>query len=318
MKPAPQYEFTEKQHDAVRRSRRLEYVTLAYLGSLIPIMYVVLGSSQAMKTAWVEDCLSLIPPLCFLIGTHICWKKPNKHFPYGYHRVISILFLCAALALLGMGTFLIIDASMKLVTQDYATIGMKELLGVDVWLGWWMILVLFWGTFPPLFLGRAKLKYAQTLNDKILITDGKMNKADWKTGVAAMAGVVGIGMGWWWADPVAAGFIAFDILHDGWSQTKDAVTGLVNRAPTSLENEYLNLPDKVNEALLTLPWVGRAQNRLYEHGHLIFGEGFVSLKQNEQISPHQIQKAIQKIQGLDWRLQNFTLTVLPEEEEHQQ
>ncbi|HSF10740.1 MAG TPA: hypothetical protein VLA60_15120 [Nitrospirales bacterium] len=149
------------------------------------------------------------------------------------------------------------------------------------------------------------------------MTDGKMNKADWETGVAAIAGVLGAGMGWWWADPVAAGFIAFGIIKDGWSQTKDAVTGLVNRAPTSLENEYLNLPDKVNDALLEFPWVGRAQNRLYEHGHLIFGEGFVSLKQNEHISPDQIQDAIQKIKDLDWRLQNFTLTVLPEEKEQQ-
>ncbi len=87
------------------------------------------------------------------------------------------------------------------------------------------------------------------------------------------------------------------------------MTGLVNRAPTSLENEYLNLPDRVNAALLAFPWICKAQNRLYEHGHLIFGEGFIAVNQNDGISPYRIQEAIQHVQDLDWRLQNFTLTV---------
>jgi len=164
-------------------------------------------SSQAMKTAWVEDCLSLIPPVCFLAGSHICWRAPTEHFRYGFHRVISILFLCAALALLVMGGYLLIDALAKLILQEHPTIGMKAYFGVDLWLGWWMILVLLWGTFPPILLGHAKIKYAEALNDKILITDGKMNKADWMTGAAAIAGILGIGLGWWWADAAAAAFI---------------------------------------------------------------------------------------------------------------
>ncbi len=43
--------------------------------------------------------------------------------------------------------------------------------------------------------------------------------------------------------------------------------------------------------------------------HLIFGEGFIAVNQNDGISPYRIQEAIQHVQDLDWRLQNFTLTV---------
>ncbi|WP_373085492.1 cation transporter [Sneathiella sp.] len=314
MNLAPHYEFSNMQIKALRKARILEYVSIVYLISVIVLMYIVMGSSQAMKTAWIEDCLGLIPPICFLIGNHICWRKPTEHYPYGFHRVISILFLCAALALLLMGSYLLIDALIKLVEQEHATIGMKEFFGQDIWLGWWMILALLWGTFPPILLGRAKVKYAKTLNDKILITDGEMNKADWMTAVAAIAGILGIGMGFWWADAAAAAFISFDILKDGWRQTKDAVTGLINRSPTSLENEYLDLPDKVEKKLLSYEWVEDAQARLCEHGHLIFGEGFIKTKDRNPISPSDLLIAMKEVRDLYWRLHGFALTVTANEE----
>lgn len=312
MKLAPQYEFSAEQTKALKKARILEYTTIAYLISVIFLMYIVMGSSQAMKTAWIEDCLSLIPPICFLAGSRICWRPPTEHYPYGFHRVVSILFLCASLALLVMGSYLLVDALIKLVKQEHPTIGMKEFFGIDMWLGWWMILVLLWGTFPPVLLGRAKVKHARTLNDKILITDGKMNKADWMTAVAAIAGVLGIGMGWWWADAVAAAFISFDILKDGWKQTKDAVTGLINRSPKSVDGEYLNLPEKVENKLMEYDWVKKAKVRLYEHGHLFFGEGMIETENNQMISPESIFEARQEIRDYDWRLQDFNLTVVPQ------
>jgi hypothetical protein len=62
MKASPAFEFPPAQEQALRKARRLEWVTIAYLLSVGTVMYLVLGSSQAMKTAWLEDLLSLIPP----------------------------------------------------------------------------------------------------------------------------------------------------------------------------------------------------------------------------------------------------------------
>jgi cation diffusion facilitator family transporter len=311
MRLVPQYEFSEDQHRSLKRARLFEYLTIIYLITVIALMYAVMGSSQALKTAWIEDCLSLVPPICFLVGTHICWRKPNQHYPYGFHRVISILFLCAALALLTMGLYLLFDALIKLFQQEHPTIGKMMFFGHDLWLGWWMIMVLMWGTFPPVLLGRVKLKYGERLNDKILITDGKMNKADWLTGISAMAGVVGIGFGWWWADGVAAALISFDILKDGWRQTRDAVTSLINRAPTSINGGYLQLPEQARQRLLKNGWVVQAEVRLYEHGHIIFGEGFVSSVDDKSVSPRQVNDAVNEVIALDWRLQTLSLMVVP-------
>jgi hypothetical protein len=165
-------------------------------------------------------------------------------------------------------------------------------------------------------LGRAKIPHAEVLNDKILVTDGKMNKADWMTAAAAIGGVIGIGFGAWWADAVAAGFISFDILKDGWAQTCDAVTGLINRSPTSIHGGYLNLPELSAQALEAFPWVERADVRLCEHGHLFFGEGFVELRQGEDLSASRLDEATEAVRKLDWRLSGFIVTAETKREQN--
>ncbi len=46
------------------RARRLEWWTIFFLATIVVVMYFVLGSSQAMKSAWIEDLLSFLPPIC--------------------------------------------------------------------------------------------------------------------------------------------------------------------------------------------------------------------------------------------------------------
>jgi divalent metal cation (Fe/Co/Zn/Cd) transporter len=111
------------------------------------------------------------------------------------------------------------------------------LFGRDLWLGWPMIAVLLWSTIPSMILGRMKVPIARTINDKVLHTDADMQKADWMTGLAAIAGVIGIGFGLWWADAAAAGLISFGILHDGIAGLRASSAELVDGAPRKLEKD---------------------------------------------------------------------------------
>lgn len=60
--------------------------------------YRILGSSQAMKTAWMEDLLGLVAPISFLIASKVAIGRPNKKFPFGYHRANSIAYLVGAVS----------------------------------------------------------------------------------------------------------------------------------------------------------------------------------------------------------------------------
>src|SRR5690606_15967186 len=103
--------------------------------------------------------------------------------------------------------------------------------------------------------------------------------------------------------------IAFDIVKDGYHQTKDALMGLVDHAPTELDGTFEELPEKVEAALCALDWVESADVRLHEQGHLIFGEGFVSLHDRKTVRVEEITDATKMVEKLDWRSQGFSLSL---------
>lgn len=96
----------EKQQD-LDYLIRLEWWNLAFRLSIVAVLGSVLGNSQAMKVAWLEDMLSLIPPIAFLLAVRFRNRPPNKTYPYGYQRATIIAFLCTATALSAMGLFLL-------------------------------------------------------------------------------------------------------------------------------------------------------------------------------------------------------------------
>ena len=308
MKLASAHEFNENQKKILKKAVIIEWISVIYLSSVVLLMYLVMGSSQAMKTAWVEDILSLAPPVIFLVTTHFRNKKPNKNFQYGFHRVVSFGFFLSALSLLIMGVYLAIDSSLTLINQEQPTLGLKSFFGVDIWLGWWMLMVLTWGCFPPVILGHLKKKLSKPLHNKVLFTDGDMNKADWQTAVATMIGVLGIGAGYWWMDAVAALFVSISILNDGFQHTIDGFTELMNRSPKSLHGGYLKLPDKVEKILEKDENILKANARMYEHGHVIFGDIFIKTK-NQQLSEEKLKSLQKQIHSLDWRLNEVTITL---------
>jgi cation diffusion facilitator family transporter len=301
------FELPADRMPAYRRAVRLEWITIAYLISAIVLIYLTLGNSQAMKTAWIEDILSVIPPIVFLVAARIRHRPPNERYPYGYHRAVSIAYLCASLALTLMGAFLLLDALLKLITMEHPSIGTVEVFGHRVWLGWLMELALLWSAIPAIFLGRMKLPLARQLHDKVLFADAKINKADWLTAAAAMAGVLGIGVGLWWADAAAAAIISVDILYDGIHNLRTVVGDLMDRRPTTVEGALDPLQARVETELERLAWVGAARARLREEGHVYFGEVIVVPSTDQNLLDH-IERADRSLHDLDWRLHDVVVS----------
>jgi cation diffusion facilitator family transporter len=294
------------------RAVKLEWLTVAFFLSAIGLLYLTLGASQAMKTAWVEDILSLIPPIGFLYANRVRRRAPNKRFPYGYHRAVSIAFLCAALALFTFGALLLLDSVTKLISQEHPSIGTVELFGREIWLGWLMIGALAYTTVPAIVLGRLKVPVSAQLHDKVLHADAVMNKADWLTAVAAMLGILGIGLGYWWADSAAAAIISLDIIHDGYRNLKGVTEDLMDAAPRSVDRDRIDpLPSRIETELAKLSFIKAARVRLREEGHVYFGEAWVVLREGEDVMDR-LAEASQHARGLDWRLHDLVISPVKE------
>lgn len=253
------------------RARRLAWWTIAWMTSIIVVMFLAMGSSQAMRTAFIEDLLSIIPSVVLLVALKLERKEPTKLFPHGYDRAHSIAFLIAATALTIMGASLLFEAVRTLLLREHVTIPSVVLFGQQIWLGWVMVAALLYSVVPPLILGRMKLPVARRAHDEVLHTDALMQKADWMTGLAGVGGVIGIGLGYWWADAAAAAVISLSILQDGVGALRIAAAELADGAPRALGSTEI-APDA--EALwkeLQLRWPD-AEVRVRESGRYILAE----------------------------------------------
>jgi cation diffusion facilitator family transporter len=302
-------ELEKLQHRAIR----LEWITLAYLVSAVVLIFFTLGSSQAMKGAWLEDMLSLAPPTAFLIAARIRYKAPNARFAFGYHRAVEIGYLTAALALLFMGLFLIVDSVLKLLAGDHPSIGMVELFDWQVWLGWLMLGALAWSAVPAVILGRIKIKLADALHDKVLHADAQMNKADWMTACAAMVGVVGIGFGVWWLDAVAAIAIGADIFHDGAKYTSAAMRDLLDGRPRRYDETGEHpVNDEIRTTVAGADWIDEAAVRMRDTGHVFNVEVLAVPVDHDDHPIDRAEELMNRIREVDWKVQDVVVAVVRE------
>lgn len=306
------FELPDDLRPMMRRAVVLEWVSIAYLISVVALMAMVMGASQAMRTAWIEDMLSLVPPAAFLVACHFRDRKPNQRFPYGYHRAVTIGFLVASLALLVMGVVLLAENTMTLIRREHASVGGVDWFGEPIWSGWVMLPVLVYSVIPSVILGRLKHKPAKQLHDKVLFADAQMNKADWMTGVAAMVGVIGIGLGLWWLDPLAAILISVSILHDGYGNTKAVIGDLMDREPEVVDHSRPSeVPDSIESRLRGLTWVRDVQVRLRENGHVYFGTAYI-VPADESAPLERIDEARKIALDTDWRVHEVAIELVPE------
>jgi cation diffusion facilitator family transporter len=298
--------------DVHRKAVRLEWISIAYLITAITAIFFTLGSSQAMKGAWLEDLLSLAPPIAFLVAARVRYKHPDAAHPYGYHRSIELAFLMASLALFAMGLFLIVDSVLKLLSGEHPPIGMVELFDWQVWLGWLMIAALLWSAIPVLIIGRVKTKLAAQLHDKVLYADAQMNRADWLTAGAALVGVVGIGFGLWWTDAVAAIVIGLDILHDGVKYTRAAAKDVLDGRPRRHDASGVHpLVGEVRETVAGLDWIEEAAVRSRELGH-VFSVEVLAVPRDEHDLLERVEDAVERLSALDWKVQDVVVAVVRE------
>ena len=303
------FKMPADKEEKLRRAQRLEWVTIGFMLSIIAVIGLALGSSQAMKAAWVEDILSLVPPIAFLIAVRFRSKEPNERFPWGYRRAMSIAFLVAALALFAFGSYILVDSILKLIAAEHPTIGTIEIFGRQIWAGWVMIAALAYSIVPPVVLGHLKLPLATELHEKVLYTDAQMNKADWMTGIAAILGIVGIGYGFWWADAAAAGVISLDIVKDGVQNLKQAVFDLMDEECTTVGEEKKDpLQTRLRRELKKLDWVKDASVRLREEGDVLTGEAYV-VPHDEDNLLENLERADEQIRSLDWRI--YDVSIVP-------
>ena len=302
-----------KQRAALKKAIWWELFTIGYTACTIAVVAYVVGNSQAMRTAWIEDMLSLLPQLSFLIALIFVRRKPTVDNPYGMHRAMGVGHLVAGVALLAVGINLAVEAVTGLVAGEHPTIGTVQIFGQTLWLGWLMVAVMAVIVVGPVFLyGPAKSKIAPVLHNKLLFADADMAKADWQTNAASIIGVLGVGVGFWWLDGAAALFISVGIIADGFRNTKSAVVDLMDQRARTFDDKAPHpLASVIVAYLRRQRWVLDAAVRIRDQGQVLHVEAFV-IPRRRRIRVREITRVSQGIAELDWKVQD--VVVVPAEQ----
>lgn len=273
------------------------------------MMYAVMGGSKAMQTALVEDLLSLLAPLSFLIAARFQRRAVDDQYINGHTRAFDITFFIAAVALTGVGLSVVIDALHTLFTASHPVISTVAWGGHAVWQGWLMIAGLLISVIPPVVLGRLKIRIAPKIALKTLHTDADTNKADWMTALAGVLGIVGIGYGWWWADSAAALFIACSILKDGVTNLRSAMRDMHDAYPQVVDGGSDDpLVQALWRAASASKFVLQCQVRFHEEGNRLSGVVFVTTK-DDRLSNEQIGSIVSACRAVSWRVDQVVVTL---------
>jgi cation diffusion facilitator family transporter len=311
MKTLGRTDLPAEQREALRKAIRWEWFTIGYTIVTIGLIALVVSGSQAMRTAWIEDMLSLIPQISFLIALLVIRRPPTLKHPYGLHRAMGVGHLVAGVALLVIGGNLALEAIIGLVRGEHPTIGTVTLFGQTIWLGWLMVGVMSVIVIGPFVYGHAKAELAPKLHNKVLYADADMAKADWKTNVASIVGVLGVGLGVWWLDGAAALFISLGITWDGFKNCKSAILDLMDQRALTHDDEAEHpLIGQVVRQLDSQRWVRASAVRMRDMGQVFHVEAFV-VPRRRKVEVAQIEAAREGIAAMDWKIQDVVIVVVP-------
>jgi cation diffusion facilitator family transporter len=309
MKLGQVFELPAELRPDLPKARRTAWLSIVLLGIGTVVLAFTMGQSEAMKTAWVTEILSMLPPAAYLVATRYELRPPSERFPFGYFRSISISYLVAAASLTLIGLWLLWDALTKLIGQKRPPIGSVVLFGHQIWAGWTMIAALTASMFVGMLLGRLKEPLADRLHDKALKAEAEMNRDEWISEGAAIIGLLLVAFGLWWGDAGAAAFISVEIVRDGWHNVRQVIGDLMDEAPTVMEKRELEtLPKKLQDAAERMPWVEHAAARLREQGRVLTGEVFVVPRPDTPDLVARLEAAAEEFASLDWRLHGLLVT----------
>lgn len=257
--------FTREQDDRRKRrwAARLSLVVgLGMLGGKWTA-YLITGSEAILSDA-LESVVHVAATAFALMSLVLGSRPPDAKYPYGYGKIgyFSAGFEGGAIVLAALA--ILYEAVKGLIEGESL-----NRLGVG-------IVLIFAASLVNLALGLWLIKRGRQTRSLVLVADGKHVLADSYTSFGVVAGVALVWLTKWnRLDGIVAILVAINILKTGYELTRDAYTGLMDRAdPELLERIVSALQARRREDWIDIhhlrAW--RAGDRVFVDFHMVVPE----------------------------------------------
>jgi len=260
--------------DAGHRHQANRAIAVSAIGltitGLAELAIALMSNSVGLLGDALHNVSDVSTSLVVFIGFRLSNRSATPDHPYGYERAEDLAGLEVALVVWASAVFAGYISIHKLVVHGHTSHLALGMLAAGI------------GIAGNRVVAWYKQRVGTRIQSATLVADARHSWLDALASAGALLGLIGVALGYWWADGVAGLIVTAFIIHVGWEVTSDLVAHLMDSVDpeimTATEEAALSI-DGVEHVHVRPRWMGRSL--------LIEVEGFVTpdttVRQGEQI-----------------------------------
>ena len=250
--PAASFPLDTVTDDAGERRQANRAIAVSAIGlaltGLVELAIALLSGSVALLGDALHNLSDVSTSVLVFVGFRASRKVPTERYPYGYERAEDLAGIGVALVIWGSAAVAAYESVEKLLRH-----------GGTGYVGWGIAAAIV-GIAGNQLVARYKLVVGKRIRSATMVADAKHSWLDALSSAGAMLGLVGVALGWGWADAVAGIVVTGFICHVGWEVTADIAHRLLDGVDpeivTTAEAVAATVPG-VTHAHARARWTGR-------------------------------------------------------------
>jgi cation diffusion facilitator family transporter len=213
--PLPRTRDDAKDRREANRAVAISAVGLAATG-LVELLLALLTGSVGLLGDAIHNLSDVSTSAVVFLGFRLSRRPASERYPYGMERAEDLAGIGIAVVIWASAAFAGVESVRKLIEHGHTT---------DV--GWGIAGAVI-GVIGNQVVARYKLVIGRRIGSATLVADARHSWLDALSSAGALVGLIGVGLGQSWADPVAGLAITAFICHVGYEVTGDVVHRLAD------------------------------------------------------------------------------------------
>jgi cation diffusion facilitator family transporter len=221
-------------HSAVHEKKRVALISVlaaVFLTGSKLLVGLLTGSLGILSEA-LHSCLDLVAAIITYFSVRISDKPADDDHHFGHGKVENLSALLETFLLLITSVWIIYEAAHRLMTGN-----------VKIEVTIWSYVVVITSIIIDFSRSRALMKAAKLHNSQALEADAIHFSTDIWSSSVVLIGLVCSNFGFYYADPVAALFVAVIVIYVCFTLGKKAVDVLIDRAPA----DYVEIVENISK-----------------------------------------------------------------------
>ncbi len=219
-------------HSAVHEKKRVALISVfaaVFLTGSKLVIGLLTGSLGILSEA-LHSCLDLVAAIITFFSVRISDKPADDDHHFGHGKVENLSALMETFLLLITSVWIIYEAAHRLMTGN-----------VKIEVTIWSYIVVITSIAVDYSRSRALMKAAKIHNSHALEADAIHFSTDIWSSSVVLLGLICSNFGFYYADPVAALFVAVIVIYVCFTLGKKAVDVLLDRAPA----DYVDIVESI-------------------------------------------------------------------------